>query len=284
MSTGGLSPADVSAVVCTMNSASSIEACLLSLRQSGVGQVIVVDARSTDGTREIADRLADIVAEDAGVGLAAARNVGIAHSTGALVLNLGSDNVITREAMEGMITTLESMHVEGVSAQTHVVGGNYVSRAMHAWRSARFRPGPSRIIGTPTLFRGDRLRSHPFSSTVTMADDSELCERWAESFGATFAISDASVDELGKATWRETWIRCRMYGVSDDEVYRGGRARGWSRRRRVRSLTHPIRVDLLVPLTVLPWRDRLVFGPYFVVFTALRYAGWIRAAYAARSA
>lgn len=277
MIAANLQPADVSAVVCTMNSASSIGACLRSLRAAGVGQIIVVDATSTDGTREIATELADLLTEDEGSGLARARNVGIALSSGSLVLNMGSDNVITEADLRRMIGTLESMAVFGVSARTQVVGDAYVSRAMNAWRSARFRPGMSRIIGTPTLFIGDVLRAHPFNPATTMSDDSELCERWAREFGATFAISDACVEEVGKASWRETWIRCRMYGSSDAEVYRDGIAGGWTLRRRLRSILHPCRVDLVVPMKRLPMRDRFRYGPYLVAFTAMRYAGWMLA-------
>ena len=89
-----ITPGGVSAVVCTLNSISGIESCLLSLRNSGVGQVIVVDANSIDGTAEIAAQLADLVLHDTGSGLGNARNLGIAQSTGDLVLNMGSDNVL----------------------------------------------------------------------------------------------------------------------------------------------------------------------------------------------
>ena len=68
-----MTPADVSAVVCTRNSISGIERCLTSLRRAGVCRIIVVDADSTDGTREIAERLADTVVADLGTGLGNAR-------------------------------------------------------------------------------------------------------------------------------------------------------------------------------------------------------------------
>ena len=75
------SPQDVAAVVCTMNSGVSIRECLASLRAAGVGELIVVDASSSDGTREIALELADQVVDDPGIGLGNARNVGIAITT-----------------------------------------------------------------------------------------------------------------------------------------------------------------------------------------------------------
>ena len=69
-----LTSADVSAVVCTLNSISGIEPCLVSLRSSGVEEIIVVDAGSTDGTREVAGRLADRLLDDPGKGLGQERH------------------------------------------------------------------------------------------------------------------------------------------------------------------------------------------------------------------
>ena len=60
---------DVSAVVCTLNSIASIESCLSSLASSGVGEVIVVDGGSTDGTLTVAHSHADLVLNDPGKGL-----------------------------------------------------------------------------------------------------------------------------------------------------------------------------------------------------------------------
>lgn len=264
----------VSAVVCTMNSIASIEACLRSLRAAGAGEIVVVDARSSDGTREVADRLADIVVEDEGIGLGNARNQGIARTTGAYVLNLGSDNVLDREALEIMVRQLEEGGHHGVSAQTVVAGGDYVSASMGAWRRARFRPGPAAVIGTPTLFRGPQLRADPFDASRQHSDDAELCERWAARYGATFAISDAVVIESGKTTWGEIRQRCRNYGFSDHEVFAAGRRAGWGLRRQATSLIHPLRNDFLVPVTRLGAREGAVRAPFLAAITGLRYAAW----------
>ena len=58
-------PSEVSAVVCTKNSIASVGPCLQSLRNAGTGEIIVVDASSTDGTHALADSLADRVLQDA---------------------------------------------------------------------------------------------------------------------------------------------------------------------------------------------------------------------------
>ena len=273
-----MTPQDVDVVVCTMNSAASIRQCLESLREANVARIIVVDAHSTDGTAEIAQELADLVLTDPGVGLGNARNVGIAHTTASLVLNMGSDNVMPIGQLEIMINALERGAHDGVSARTVVTGEDYVSRSMAAWRDARFRPGPATIIGTPTLFKGARLRTAPFDPAAQHSDDSELCERWTRTWGSTFAIADAHVLELGKAEWTEIRSRCRNYGISDAETFRRGRVHGWSTSRRAQSLMHPFRVDFLEPLVRLPWQRSITAAPFLLAFTGLRYVHWAQAA------
>lgn len=271
-------PADVSAVVCTMNSLKSIRECLQGLRVAGVGEIIVVDAHSHDGTRSVADELADIVLEDPGIGLGTARNLGIARTEGALVLNCGSDNVITREALETMISTLTDNDLQGVSARTEVEGNDYLARSMNAWWSTRFRPGLAAVIGTPSLMRGDLLRSDPYDTSRQHSDDSELCQRWAERYSARFAIAPAVVREVGKGDWHELALRCRNYGVSDFEVFTAGVSGGWSVRRRLRSIVHPLSVDFLQPLARLGPRRGLPVAPFLTWFVAMRYAAWVRRA------
>ena len=271
-------PSDVSAVVCTMNSISGIERCLTSLRKSGVGELIVVDANSSDGTREVAERLADLVLQDPGTGLGNARNVGIDQTTKPLILNMGSDNVMPEGQLQRMIDALEQGRYQGVSARTIIEGSDYPSRGLNAWRQGRFIPGPAAVIGTPTLFDGDLLRAHPYDPTRGFSDDSELCERWAQEFGAQFAISDAYVSEIGKTSWKEVRIRCRMYGISDEEVFRLGRRQGWSTTRQLQSIAHPARADFIKPITHLPLAEAIVATPFLGAFTAMRYGFWAETA------
>ena len=271
-------PSDVSAVVCTLDSISAIERCLASLRESGVGQLIVVDAGSTDGTRDVAVRLADVVLDDPGVGLGMARNVGIAATTQALILNMGSDNVMPRGELQRMIDDLEALGVQGVSAGTLVVGDDYLSRGLNAWRYGRFPPGPAAVIGTPTLFDGGLLRMHPYDPERRFSDDSELCERWARDLGAKFAISSAHVIEVGKTSWDEIVVRCRMYGISDLEVFRVGRATGWSTARQLKSLAHPARVDFAEPLGRLTPMRAIISAPFLASFSTMLYSFWGKAA------
>ena len=268
----------ISAVVCTKNSLASIERCLTSLKEAGVHELIVVDAHSTDGTTEIANRIADKVLFDDGNGLGAARNIGIAETTGDYILNFGSDNVLPPGQLDIMRAELGQGNYDGVSAQTIIEGSGYLTFGLNAWRKGRFQPGPAHVIGTPTLFRGEQLRGNPYDETRKFSDDSELCERWQRTFNSTFAISSAFVWEIGKTTFQEIAIRARMYGISDYEVFRQGKEQNWSSARQVKSLLHPLRRDFLDPVTHSDPMSALAAAPFLAAFTSLRYVSWIRRA------
>ena len=269
---------DVSVVVCTQNSISGIEASLMSLRESLVGELIVVDANSTDGTKEIAEKLADLVLTDPGTGLGNARNIGIGHTTKPLILNWGSDNVLPRGELKKMIDYLITRGFQGVSAQTKIPGGDYLSKSLNTWRAGRFSEGQRAIIGTPTLFVGDLLRAHPYDSTRVFSDDSELCERWSAELNARFAISDAEVTEVGKTSWKEIKIRARMYGISDREVFQQGTHQGWGIPRKTKSILHPLTSDLITPILNSHAKDGITAIPFLAAFTAVRYSAWVCAA------
>ena len=271
-------PSDVSAVVCTKNSIASVEGCLRSLKNAGVGEIIVVDASSTDGTRAVVDSFADRVLEDPGTGLGQARNLGIAASSRDFVLNMGSDNVMPPEQLQRMLSTLTRESVAGVSAQTRIAGSGYIAFGLNTWRSGRFRPGPASVIGTPTLFQGDLLRASPFNPDRSFSDDSELCERWSSTFDARFAISDAVVLEAGKTSWRQVVLRCEMYGASDHEIFQDGRLAGWTLRRKLDSLIHPLKHDFAMPLTRCSLHDAILSFPFLATFTVLRYGFWAKQA------
>lgn len=98
-------PRTVSTVVITWNSARFLEGCLASLAaQRGVAmEVVVVDNGSTDGSAGMARRLAPrarVLELGENRGFCAANNAGLAASTGAFVLFLNSDAILSEDFLE----------------------------------------------------------------------------------------------------------------------------------------------------------------------------------------
>ena len=76
-------------------------------------EVVVVDDGSTDGTGELADRIAAgdprvRVVHQANAGLGVARNVGVGHATGELLAFADSDDVVSPDAYERLVGSLDA--------------------------------------------------------------------------------------------------------------------------------------------------------------------------------
>ena len=84
----------ISLTLIVKNEASNLEPCLAGIREL-VHEVIVVDTGSTDGTRQIAERLGAQVFDFAWIDdFAAARNAAIGHATGDWIFWLDADDRI----------------------------------------------------------------------------------------------------------------------------------------------------------------------------------------------
>ena len=265
---------DVTAVVCTWDAVENIQACLQSLKDDGVEEIILVDASSTDGTREVAEPFVDQIVTDPRKGLAVARNLGIAVATRPYVLNFGPDNVVAPGSINAMLTYMIEGGFAGVSAATVLAGPGYWTWATDLYKRARFYPGPRAVIGTPTLFATKMIQDIPYDDIMSWSDDSDLCFRWGQ-LGHTFAISDVEVQEFGVTTFGAIWLRYRMYGKSDFETWRKY-APEWSLARKGLSLLHPFKSDLLLPFLRIPSWKRVAALPFLIMITAVRYAFWVK--------
>ena len=99
-------------VIVTFNGREDLDVCLGSLddaRPAGLGQIIVVDNASTDGTVEhVRDRWpqVELIASPTNLGFGAANNVGIGRASAPLVLLLNSDTIVPPGSLETLATRL----------------------------------------------------------------------------------------------------------------------------------------------------------------------------------
>lgn len=236
-----------------------------------IGEIIFVDGGSVDGTLEIGSRMGHMTLNDQGEGLSAARNLGVKHASKDLILNFGPDNELAPEELEALLDAYASTDCSGLGMLTVVEGTGYWSKLLNHWRESRFRPGRVNVIGTPSLFEANLLKINGFNEERRFSDDGELGERLLAQ-GFCLRTVDAKVLEIGKATFRETWVRWRMYGVSDAEYVLNHLSRKSSTRVVFQSLTHAFRKDLLLPFKRLRCRNfNLSWG--ILVICAARYTG-----------
>ena len=265
---------NLTAVVCALNSENSLERCLLSLVEIAE-TLIVVDGGSSDSTLSIANKYANLILKDSGSGLGEARGLGLARVKTDYILNCGADNILSSKVVDKMLKKLESTpEVYGVSCQTVVEENGYLSKVSNRiWRT-RFASGYSQMVGTPNIFRTQQLRKFGYSKTRGWSDDEEICIRMHREENALFEIIDDECQEIGQATLGRLIYRYFHYGFSDFEIF-SARKKEWNFLRRLKSIMHPIRVELLKPIFHLDLKDKFFCLPVMILATMLRYSGWL---------
>lgn len=125
-----------SVIIPTFNEERNIEACFRSLRRQRYShfEVIVVDGRSHDRTREIARRYGFRVIEverrrphDVG----SAKNEGVRHAVGDALLFLDADMVAEPNCLAVLKEAYEAPGVVGVSCRVLPLGGNRLEMGMY---------------------------------------------------------------------------------------------------------------------------------------------------------
>lgn len=271
---------DVTAVVCAWNAARSIKTCLLSLHENNVREIILVDADSNDGTREITKDLADRVYTDPRQGLAVARNIGLDNAQCKYFLSVGADNKMPSGTVRAMVDELERGFYSGVGCTTIIEESNdYFSWALNKYKKARYFPGERQVIGTPHMYKTDLLRKYRFDPIMSWSDDGDLCDRLIAD-GHKLVIIDKPAIEISQSNLKDIFKRWQMYGKSDWETFRKYKPT-WSTKRKILSILHPLRKELLQPLVRAGnFFDIIRIVPFLLLITTIRYAGWLRFTFA----
>ncbi len=119
----------VSVVVCTKNEEHMVEGCLQALQaQTAKPEIIIVDAHSKDRTVRIAKKYTDRIFYESGVGLGAARDIGVQHAAGDIVAFCDADGRPKENWVE-TITKLVKGDIVALSGPLQAYDGPWHLRA-----------------------------------------------------------------------------------------------------------------------------------------------------------
>ncbi len=267
---------EISVVICTLNSEDTIEEVLKSVQENKPLEIILVDASSTDQTREIAQKYVTKIVTDPRQGLAVARNIGLKEVQGKYLFFCGSDNVIEKNTLTRLKTYLLEHKWIGASCLTRVrwPNRNYFSRGLDLRWQMRFFEGPREVIGTPYLIQVEILRRFRYDPKMAWSDDSDLAVKLKEA-GFEVGYSNIVCYEVGFDDVKSILGRFRSYGRSDYEYY-NKYSSGWNLLRKIKSLLHPLEAEFIQPIARINSLKYLYYLPFFIIITLYRYRGYIK--------
>ena len=230
MSGGGGAPS-VSVVLPTLNERAFIRDCLDSLLHQDypVGQILVVDGGSTDGTRAIVASSSPRVRllDNPRVTAAAAMNVGIAAATGDVVCRADAHALYATDYVRQCVAALAETGADNVGGAMRAVGTTAFGRAVAAVTSSPFGVGPGRFHYSDeteevdTVYLGcwrrstlERLGGYDESSLQWAAEDHELNFRLRRAGGRILLSSRIRSVYFPRETPRALRRQYFNYGVT----------------------------------------------------------------------
>ena len=204
--------ASVTVVVPTRNNIRTIEACLRSVtEQTHPVELIVVDNHSTDGTPEVARRLADRVIT-AGPERSAQRNTGIDAATSTWVLWLDSDMILPPRAVALALDTARATGATGIALPERTIGEGFWT-ACRALERECYLDQP--WLHNPRLLRREfMVGDGEFHLAMSGPEDADLRLKMRRA-GQRIELAPIIIDhDEGRLTLRDVFSKRYYYGRS----------------------------------------------------------------------
>jgi len=196
-----LSESNVSVIIITKNESSVIENCLTSIFNQSVKplEVVVVDGRSTDDTVEKARRFPVKILEETGqTSPSNARNLGVQHANGEIVLILDADTELFHDCIRNALKYFDDPNVIVVIPSLEISIHTHLEEIQQKWlygTRSRFRSG----IGTGysiQFIRKDVYIRVKFDSSIGYGDDGDFRRRLVKLYGESQRIIKAQDSKI----------------------------------------------------------------------------------------
>lgn len=193
---------DITAIVPVLNEAEKIGACVDALqKEEAVSEIIVVDAGSTDGTRQTAEGMgAEVLNAPQGRGLQI--KAGIEPSRGDVILIVHADCVLKRNAAGRILSKLNSRpECIGGACEMNYIGDSVASRLLERLNNSRSRWTGISFGDQAQFFRREALPLIGGYPALMLMEDVELSMRLKEVAPLCLVSDGVSVS---KRRWEKT--------------------------------------------------------------------------------
>lgn len=168
-------PLPLTVVIPVRNAEQFVEACLRSVVEQHVAEIIVVDGCSTDRTLEIVNSFGVRVISDGGRGVATARMMGVQEASSEYIALVDADIVLADGSLASLLAEFRRGGYSALQAGLYSTSGpGYWGRAL----ARHHNTGRSRNwLGVmATIFRRETLLAYPLDATFLSGEDIDL--RW----------------------------------------------------------------------------------------------------------
>lgn len=229
----------VTVIVPVRNEERFIERCLYSVAAQDYPRaridVLVVDGRSTDLTRQVVARFAaestlDLrLLDNPARKAAAAMNVGLREARGDIIVRVDGHATLAPDYVRRAVAALEASSAECVGGVLATEGRSPVGRAIAAAMSSRFgvggamfrtggAAGPVDTVAFGAYRRRVFDRLGPFREDIDAGEDDEFNYRLRDAGGAIILLPELRATYAARETLPALWRQYLAYGLAKPRV------------------------------------------------------------------
>ena len=209
---------NITVTVCTLNEEENIQECINSIKLENPSEIIVVDAESTDDTKNILKKNDVKLINVEKKGLAYQRKIAIENVNTEYVCILDADHRLTENCLKLLIEELEIKKYDGIEAQIQKfnVEKNYWSDSFDInFKLSHNIPRETIMIGTPCVYKTCVLKKINFDPFFTgPSDDTDLCYRLTKA-GFRIGVGSANILHKNRTSFKQFFNKMIWYGKGD---------------------------------------------------------------------
>lgn len=211
---------DISAVICNKNSIEFLKKTIPIYKKVNLGELIVVDGKSKDGSIDYLKNNKIKTISDNGKGLSYSRKIGVLNSTKKFVFIAGPDDLCDKKFFKKLCSNFEKNNYEAATVLLQINKPiTYWDRGLNFYFNYIRKPGPSKVIGTPTIFNKNIFRKISYNKNTYGCDDTDISEQLISN---NFKIGTFNIvcNQVNLNNLKNIYDKFKLYGVSDYNYYK----------------------------------------------------------------
>ncbi|MBU0757939.1 MAG: glycosyltransferase, partial [Nanoarchaeota archaeon] len=189
----------ISVIVPAFNDSVRLEKCLKSIKEQDYKkpyEIIVVDDRSTDNTRAVAQKYAEVFSNSINSGPAKARNLGVKKSKADIIAFTDSDCIVSKNWLSMIEKTMKDRKIDAVMGKVSIPKAGYIGDSISA---LGFPAGGS--LGYDKMYHVKKDRTTNHFSTCNCAIRREIFDRFGF-FDETYPTPGREDTEFSWRIWK----------------------------------------------------------------------------------
>jgi glycosyltransferase involved in cell wall biosynthesis len=263
-----------SIIICNKNSLKYLKKTIPIIKKIKFKEIIIIDGNSTDGSQDYLKKNKIKIVYDQNKGLTYARKLGTKIAKGKYLFFLGPDDKCNKFFFKKMMNLFLNSNFDAATPMIEVkYPKTYWDKSINFYLKNIRKPGKSKIIGTPTIFKKYLFNHVQYKSKFDGCDDTWISDQLLKK-KFTIGVLNVKCDQANDNCYTDISKKFILYGKSDIN-YMKMNYKKFGITKKLFTFVKPIHQFIKYLLIILRFA-KLQFLPFLCIMLFYRYYGMLK--------